>query len=214
MAILGYDVIGTQWGNTYTTDNMFGSRHVAPVDGAANSITAALRRGSNNTPGLVNVRCLIYRVDDLSFVGVTETVACDLSTSAFGWFTFNFTTPPELSAGVEYWILANVDVPTGDTIRIAYDTGAELNKTGTYPLDFSLAPTNLPWINYANDASAGRLTSIYCTFSATGVHTVTLNSTPISGITITTDMGTVITPATIDMPSGNHQFIAETEIDV
>lgn len=117
------------------------------VAGQAQSITVYFNDTDAHT-----AKCALYLASDNSLVATTEEKT--LSAGA-GWITFNFGSPPTLSA-VTYRICAWSNSGTGtNSLYYATETGVSVYQTLTYG----------NWPNPGDFTSGNRRLSIYCTVS-------------------------------------------------
>jgi len=93
----GYETVGTA-GVAPLGNSIKGSIYTLPVDGKVHNITASLAPGPF---GFHDTKCAIYD-SDLNLVASTDEIA--YGSLVDGWNTFNFSSPPSLSAG-DYWLV-------------------------------------------------------------------------------------------------------------
>lgn len=140
--VFGYENVGTLgWGDIDYV--IRGSVFNSPVNGTAENITAYLHYGSDGD----DYQAAIYRISDHSKVGETA-IRTDITGG--GWWTFDFVTPPQLTASTSYVLV--VRSTGGDDIP--YDAGNE--GQGKYEGGASFP-------SYDNFNSDNNLYSIYCT---------------------------------------------------
>jgi len=168
MPSFGYTTVGASQAETQIYNYITGSIFTCPQDGQANSITAHMYI----TDDPMYVKCAIYRASDLSFIAATEEKTIPRTSGS--WQTFNFLgTPPTLSAGIQYLLVAwATRTPSG--VGIAYiendpvGTYLTVRQSLTYSANFPsvLVPT---YDNAHPDYPTGyypRICSIYCTYTA------------------------------------------------
>jgi len=153
----GYTTIGA---STSTLDNEIdGSAFTCPAAGTGNSMTVALRYDATSWQG--KVKCAIYLASDLSEPianGETEERTLTL-TSTKTWYTFNFTTPPTLSASTDYVLYAWAE-NVANAAQIARDDDAGVDRwyyTKTYGA----------WPSIPASDRTGKY-SIYCNYTTGG----------------------------------------------
>jgi hypothetical protein len=141
---------GTQDYGTASSDGLLGSNYSIPENGAAMSITAALRRDS---AGYDNISMGIYRLSDLTLVGNTSWVNLFMTTS-FKNYTFNFPIPLTLTANTQYVLTVFFDYTTTN-MYLEYDnapTGSheERYASTTPPTWPSTFPSGGYWNRYGD----------------------------------------------------------------
>ncbi|MEM3759906.1 MAG: hypothetical protein QXZ02_02190 [Candidatus Bathyarchaeia archaeon] len=149
--------IGTSSRNTENA--IVGSVFTLTENGEAQSITAYI----GMTVSSKNMKCAIYRYNDLSLVAQTEEKTVNVAT---GWVTFNFINKPILTANTQYLLVAWSYSGTGNAY-LYYTTGTTNQgcyRSQTYGTNF---PNPLPSPTYE-----ARAYCIYCTYKPVVEETV------------------------------------------
>jgi len=150
----GYETVGASYSDA--NNKIMGSVFTISESGAAESITAYISETGTRT-----YRFGIYKHDDSSFIGETESTTPSATTSA-KWHTLNFYDPkPSLTANTEYVLVVKVHKYGG---RYFYYDSGETNQ-GHYQ---SISWTNgePDWPNPASFTHNNNKYSIYCTYTA------------------------------------------------
>ena len=153
----GYETAGSVY--NYFNNVIRGSFFTCPENGTADSITVYTRAYSSDYYG--NMKCAIYKLSDLSLVGVTEEIYIDFV--AAQWKTFNFPSPKPSLTATDYIL-----VGWSSTFMFAYyDT--ETSKGRYQSLTYNSFPNPL------NPTIADFKHSIYCTYTVAGGQSYTVN---------------------------------------
>jgi len=128
----GYTTKGVSYGTL--TNRIKGSKYYLPKKAYAQNITVYLYM--NDAGGTGTARCAIYKTD-LSLLYVTEELI--IAQDFDGWKTFDFTSPPLLTAGY-YWLVAWGNTPTSGEFRVYKDANSSDQQvyqiqtyTGNFP---------------------------------------------------------------------------------
>lgn len=202
----GYETPGGS--NDYFEYTMFGSVFTAGANGTADNITVYL---INDAPG-VDHQAAIYKHSDNSKVGETE-VRSDIDGE--GWWTFDFASPPSLSAGVAYVLVIWSDGGQ----EVAYDAG-DTDQGHSQNDGLSEFPATATFTHNNNKYS------IYCSYTVAAVWSLIENWTgtvqtflltqpqlysPSDGATITDN--TTSFEWTYHENADNHRLLVDNDAD-
>jgi hypothetical protein len=126
----------------------------------ANSISALIKQGGDNAY-THHMKCALYKHSDSSLVAYTEELTVTDMTSAFVWYTFNFTSPPALIDGTDYIIVTWSDTATEGQYNVLLGNENQAPNLGHYE---SLAYGAFP-DPFSESGTAVRDFCIYCTYS-------------------------------------------------
>ena len=155
----GFGYEGDYLGGVHIENYIVGSWFTCPENGKALGMSIRVHRNSGADPS--PVRCAIYRKSDGSFVAETEEIYVDYPGYYWDpqWVTLDFETPPCLSAGEDYWLVAwaggniyfYLTVQTSETPKLGIQS---LTYGGNFPTAYN------PYVYYY-------IANIYCTVMPT-----------------------------------------------
>ncbi|GAH89977.1 unnamed protein product, partial [marine sediment metagenome] len=172
-------------------DRIEGTKYTCPEPCRAYSMTAHFIGGH------ARAKCAIY---DSSFnlVGATE----ELTNLQYeDWYTFKFPHPPRLGAA-DYYLVIMMEANMW-MLRFSRD-----GQSGTQAITYG------PWPDLFAPSLGTRRWSIYCNCMKVAVHTLTVNSSPVTGIPVAVDGESIgTTPTTARLIEGEHRVETEEEIE-
>lgn len=232
MATFGKNTVGTSSAGIYAVGDKFATRFQGPTteNGEITSIVAYL---AGNNWGANPSVAFVYS-DNSGAPSNLLGVSNPTQTSSPGWFTFNFPTPIQILANKFYWlgvmrtgtIIGECTLPqytneatcvagggewnpNSNFISVFWDAGAS-NQTA---VNINSNPTT-PDATFGVPAYLSQANSVYAVYtpSAPTQFRVTFTAYPEIGVTVTTDVGSVVTPNYLDMPAGNHTITTEGQV--
>lgn len=160
----GNDTIETAGSGTLE-NAIRGGASTCPENGTATSITVYIDNVTSSANSY-SLRCAIYKASDTTLVAQTDEVTGLLGSDADAWHTLSFSSPPALTGGTEYILMAWCSAVASTTVNARLDLAGSLQKYWAQsPFNYTSNSGNFPTPLAGTLLDATADFSIYCTYT-------------------------------------------------